>query len=112
MLWFFSGSDKIKVASFPRPARPGSISHVIPPREKLNDITLLLQCKHCHYCRSYPIHGAYAYPIVPSGMSSGYGSYNPYGTMGSRGAYDAYRHRSEQGSVVDNLDFINKIAMK
>jgi len=47
--------------------------------------------------RSYPIHGAYAYPIVPSGMSSGYGSYNPYGTMGSRGAYDAYRHRPEHG---------------
>jgi len=43
--------------------------------------------------RSYPVHGAYAYPIVPGGYgsSSGYGSYNPYGTMSSRANFDPYR---------------------
>ena len=42
--------------------------------------------------RAYPVHGAYAYPMVPAGYgSSGYGSYNPYGTIGSRAQYDPYR---------------------
>ena len=46
------------------------------------------------HTRSYPVHGAYAYPIVPGGYgssSSGYGSYNPYGTMSSRANFDPYR---------------------
>lgn len=42
--------------------------------------------------RSYPVHGAYAYPMVPAGAGH-YGSYNPYGTMGHRNPanYDPYR---------------------
>ena len=42
-------------------------------------------------------------------MSSGYGSYNPYGTMGSRGAYDAYRHRSDIGQLISEYFVMNVV---
>jgi len=50
--------------------------------------------------RSGPVQGVYAYPMMESHYgSSGYGSYNPYGTIGSHhgGHYDPYR-RPEYGN--------------